>query len=416
MVLISVLSVVVAVIGLIISIPSYSLNRRATREANLRSAWMTFARDSSTLDHLYANGESGGLPALSESHRDFGGLLGYPQWCYSGGPLRTLNEGIRRISVLPENDKCDDWVTPRLKKAGLLPYHKWNLISNLRVVSGDGPQWSSRVFATRTLRGSYNDGFECDLYEGEFYDFFNTSVGLGVLAAFCHASDRPIDPSLRRLRDKLWSKSVDSGSLRVDVQGFFSLATLACLTIVVNDEGASMLVYRRGAEVADNKMMLGPVPSGSHSKFLDTDESVTFLDTLKREFAEELLAVDESGESPHRSIVEESVRGIVGEDNTYLLGVGFYPVQGYLSVVTMCVIDERTEAVQSWLARHDAESVLDVFTANYEGGLLVVPFERQEIDVIRRIRRRTPCLGEITRIVSEHFDEIAERILKPSDA
>ena len=64
MVLISVLSMVVAVIGLVISIPSYSLNRRATREANLRSAWMTFARDSSTLDHLYANGESGGTSCI----------------------------------------------------------------------------------------------------------------------------------------------------------------------------------------------------------------------------------------------------------------------------------------------------------------------------------------------------------------
>lgn len=173
-----------------------------------------------------------------------------------------------------------------------------------------------------------------------------------------------------------------------------------------------MLVHRRGDEVADNRMMVGPVPSGSHSTFLDADGPVRFIDTLKREFAEELLDVDETGESPRRRTVDEAVEGLVSRDNTYVLGVGFYPVQGYLSVLTMCVIDERSASVKSWKTRRKVASVTEAFTENYEGTILEIPFEASEIDVLRRLHRRTPCLGEIACIIGDHFDEIKDQIMR----
>ena len=412
MVVISVVSIIVAITGLIISLPTHASNRRATREANLRSAWMTFARDSATLDRAYAKGTPGGLLPLSCSHGRFGGLLGHSEWMYSGGSLRRLDDEIKEEVVVSEGVKYNDWITPELRKAKLLPYPSWDLLSNLRVVSGEGPQWSSKVFAVQSVEGSYNGGFSVKLYEGEFYDFFNTSVGMGVLAAYRHASKGRVDRAQCRLRSKIWD--VDDGRTvkSVAVQGYFPLATLACLTVVVSDRGAHMLVHRRGNEVADNRMMVGPVPSGSHSTFLDADGPVRFIDTLKREFAEELLDVDETGESPRRRTVDEAVEGLVGRDNTYLLGVGFYPVQGYLSVLTMCVIDERSASVKSWKARRKIASVTDAFTANYEGTILEIPFEASEIDVIRRLHRRTPCLGEIACIIGDHFDEIKNQIMQ----
>ena len=415
MIAISIVSILVAITGLVISLPSHAANRRAAREANLRSAWMTFARDSATLDHAYAEGTSGGLPALSQSHSKFGGLVGYPEWCYSGGRLRTLKDGIKEADVVSDEAKRDDWITPELRKSKLLPYPKWNLITNLRVVSGEGPHWSSMVFATHSIDGTYETGFSFKLYEGEFYDFFNTSVGMGVLAAFHHAPGHPVIPALRQLRNRIWETRTTSGTKSVTTQGYFALATLACLTIVVNDEGAHMLIHRRGNEVADNRLMIGPVPSGSHSKFLDTDDPVTFLDTLKREFAEELLGIDETGESPHKRIVDKAVCGLVTHNNTYLLGVGFYPVQGYMSVLTMCVIDERSASVKAWMSDHQVDSTIDAFKSNYEGAMLSVPFERQEIGVLRRIHRRTPCLGEIARIIDEHFDDIEEEVMRKRD-
>lgn len=411
MVVISVVSIMVAVTGLIISLPTHASNRRATREANLRSAWMTFARDSATLDRAYAKGTPGGLPPLSGSHSRFGGLLGHSEWVYSGGRLRKLDDGIKEEIVVSEGLKYDDWITPELRKARLLPYRSWDLLSNLRVVAGEGPQWSSRVFAVQSVEGNYNDGFSVKLYEGEFYDFFNTSVGMGVLAAYRHASKGHVDPALCRLRSRIWTTGSDRMSNSVVIQGYFALATLACLTVVVSDRGAHMLVHRRGNEVADNRMMVGPVPSGSHSTFLDADGPVRFIDTLKREFAEELLDVDETGESPRRRTVDEAVEGLVSRDNTYVLGVGFYPVQGYLSVLIMCVIDERSASVKSWKMRRKVASVMEGFTANYEGTILEIPFEGSEIDVLRRLHRRTPCLGEIACIIGDHFDEIKDQIM-----
>lgn len=412
MVVISVVSIMVAITGLIISLPTHASNRRAAREANLRSAWMTFARDSATLDRAYAKGTPGGLSPLSSSHGRFGGLLGHSGWVYSGGRLRRLDDGIKEEVLDSEGVKYDDWITPELRKAKLLPYPNWDLLSNLRVVSGEGPQWSSKVFAVQSIEGSYNGGFSVKLYEGEFYDFFNTSVGMGVLAAYRHASKGHVDHAQCRLRSKIWDADDGRTTKSVAVQGYFALATLACLTVVVSDRGAHMLVHRRGNEVADNRMMVGPVPSGSHSTFLDADDPIRFIDTLKREFAEELLDVDETGESPRRRMVDEAVEGLVSRDNTYLLGVGFYPVQGYLSVLTMCVIDERSTSVKAWKASRKIASVTEAFTANYEGTILEIPFEASEIDVLRRLHRRTPCLGEIACIIGDHFDEIKDQIMQ----
>ena len=86
-----------------------------------------------------------------------------------------------------------------------------------------------------------------------------------------------------------------------------------------------------------------------------------------------------------------------------------------MSVLTMCVIDERSASVKAWMSDHRVDSTIDAFKSNYEGTMLSVPFERQEIGVLRRIHRRTPCLGEIARIIDEHFDDIEEEVMRKRD-
>ena len=45
----------------------------------------------------------------------------------------------------------------------------------------------------------------------------------------------------------------------------------------------------------------------------------------------------------------------------------------------------------------------------------MAPFKQKEIDAIRRIHRRTPCLGEIIRIISENFDEVNRYVIGVND-
>ena len=399
------LGLLIAIAGLMAAWPSHASNRRASREASLRSAYTTFANDSAILDRKYYR-DTGALHPLSQdSEKLLGGLLGRPGWCYTGGPLRVMNDESIKITL--KEDGYDDWITPRLRRTGLFPYKRWDLLSNLRTTTGEGPKWSSRVFAVNFISGTYESGFKFNLYEGEYYDFYNTSIGMGLLAAFEQASANGTNTKLSRLRSKMWTATSES----IEIQGYFALTAVSCLTVVVNDEGASMLLHRRGYDLADNRGMVGVIPSGSHSTFLDADTPVTFLDTLKREFAEELLDVDETGESPRRRVVEEAVDGLIQNDRVYLLGIGMYPTQGYFMVLALCVIDERSASVKSWLSSKGATSVVETFIANYEGDIFVAPFKQKEIDAIRRIHRRTPCLGEIIRIISENFDEVNRYVI-----
>lgn len=408
--MVATLGVSVTFFGTLISWLGYASNRRVAREANLRSAWTTFSRDSATLDRAYIHNAPPGLNPLSRNADQLGGLLGRPEWQYSGGPLRNLAEAS--IGTTLTNSKYSDWVTPRLRRAGLLPYKKWDLLSNLRVVTGEGPHWSSRVFRVNSIVGTYKSGLQLNVCEGEYYDFFNSGVGMGLLSAFRRKPGRSIAPSISRLRNRMWTVGVD----RVDIRGYFAILNVACLTVIVNDSGAFMLIHRRGDNVTDNRRMFGPVPSGSHASFLDSDNPATLLDTLKREFAEELLGVDETGESPQRHIIEEALGTLIEDNKVYLLGAGLYPVQGYVMALTLCVIDERGDAVQSWLSSRGAGSTLDVIKENYEGTIVVRPFERDEICALQQIHRRTPCLGEIARIVSNNFDTIKEYVMQPSSS
>jgi hypothetical protein len=60
---------------------------------------------------------------------------------------------------------------------------------------------------------------------------------MGLLAAFEQASADGTNTKLSRLRNKMWTKTSES----IRIQGYFALTAVACLTVVVNDEGALML-------------------------------------------------------------------------------------------------------------------------------------------------------------------------------
>ena len=86
------LGLLIAIAGLMAAWPSHASNRRASREASLRSAYTTFANDSAILDRKYYR-DTGALHPLSQdSEKLLGGLLGRPGWCYTGGPLRVMND------------------------------------------------------------------------------------------------------------------------------------------------------------------------------------------------------------------------------------------------------------------------------------------------------------------------------------
>ena len=51
----------------------------------------------------------------------------------------------------------EDWVTPSLGRAGLLPYRKWDLVTNVKTVLESGPGWSARTYAANSIAGAYGD-------------------------------------------------------------------------------------------------------------------------------------------------------------------------------------------------------------------------------------------------------------------
>ena len=386
------LGVTIAFLGLAITWYRVSGEWRQSRELNLRIAYQNFSSSQAKLDR----GQSDFYPGYFDGEEKGNSLVTRPEWCYSGGRLVKLDSVTEVLSEY----EYEDWVTPSLGSAGLLPYRKWDLATNVKTVLESGPGWSARTYAANSIAGAYGD-LTISMYEGEYFDFYNTCFGMGLLAAFQGASRRASRVN-RNLRRKIHEGM--RGGCSACLKGRFALVAVSCVTVVIGGDKEYILLHQRSAKVVESKSMLGIVPAGSHQTFLDAEDRIALLDTVKREFAEELLGVDEAGESPSVGEVDDAVKGFVGPDNVYFLGIGINPVQAYVQVLAMCVVDQRDEEVQKWLQSKGVASVEEGFTANFEGDLVTRPFTKGSLRSVYNSYRRTPCLGQVSLLLFKYFE------------
>lgn len=194
--MIEAVDVLIALLALTITILQWKSARLKNRETNLKSAYQRFMGAQAALDRSKKEYFPKWVDLAEENS-----LLLHPDWKYAGGEPLTIDRLHINIDDVfgSSAPRCKE-IHRALRRAGLLPRGGLDLVTNMRVFANAGPAWSSKVMAARDIQGNYSTGLRMSLYEGEYFDYFNTNFGLGLLGA-------AVDPGERvdhRLRTKLF--------------------------------------------------------------------------------------------------------------------------------------------------------------------------------------------------------------------
>ncbi|MBR6952087.1 MAG: hypothetical protein IKH56_10245 [Oscillospiraceae bacterium] len=194
--------------------------------------------------------------------------------------------------------------------------------------------------------------------------------------------------------------------------GRFAGIGVNAVTLLYRVRGESaplMLLHHRGERsVAENAGTWSVIPAGSWTP-IGEDEPDDFdalpVNTVYREFAEELLGVEEAEQLG----VPQLLDGRLLRQPVVLLGFGFEPVSTKLELMAALQMDLADPDTRALLGGSMDRAELEAFfRSNYEGTLKLVPFTRPYLKQYRRDVRSAPVLKEILAILEEHFDHFAQ--------
>ena len=250
------------------------------------------------------------------------------------------------------------------------------------------------------------------LLRGNYYDFQDTCEVLVYETTYA-ARYRNGDDTFSHflLPDNMPARAA-VGDL-FDTSGRFAGIGVNAVTLLYHVQGEStplMLLHHRGElSVAENAGTWSVIPAGSWTP-VGKDEPNDFdalpVNTVYREFAEELLGVEEAEQLGEPQLLDDRLL----RQPVVLLGFGFEPLSTKLELMAALQMDLNDPDTRVLLGGNADRAGLERFFrehANYEGTLTMLPFTRPYLNQYRRDVRSAPVLREIMAILLEHYDRFA---------
>lgn len=165
-----------------------------------------------------------------------------------------------------------------------------------------------------------------------------------------------------------------------------------------------LLLHHRSGQVAEGIGSIHVVPAGSYQPVgvdIRSPFNVQMVNTVYREFGEELLNIDEFAHLGDEEVLEEQYK----QWQVILLGMGFEPLNTKVEVLTAMKIDmDQAGNRKLFGGQYTLEGLKDFFTNNYEGTLTLVPMDRKTLRQYQADPRMTQSGKEILSIMLEHLD------------
>ena len=345
----------------------------------------------------------------------------YPKnsdWIHKQGELKKLSCVKLQIDSAKENVLR----TRRLWRKNLksilhkLPYNKNTLEANLSLLCNSS-MYDGNIYALKEVEEK-NDGNEFILKVSNrysYFDFVNTCLLLGYEAGYASLKQN----SVKNMKVRS-SKSFDPFVFtnRAPIVGLITLVVLKGFEDKdkkkdnENKKKNVFILHKRSDDVAECKNLISSIPGGTvqpviKDKNMD-DDTITLGSTFIREYGEELMGIDEYTELSN----PEELKKIYSEDNIddemYFLGMAVNPINLYLEVMSLIVIDMDVkkskfteEALQALGVRKNNET---------NGDIMFEDFNESNINHYANSHFCTPALKQIMRIVAVNFNEI-EKLL-----
>lgn len=255
-------------------------------------------------------------------------------------------------------------------------------------------------------------GTTLTLRRGEYFDFYNTCEYPAFEMAY-----------VRRIRRKT-HLTMDVLPLRCHQRELFDMTnrfagigidTLTILHNLPDEDGVKrsyFLLHKRSkTAVAEGPGTYHCIPAGSFQPASEAnvgplDEYDRPEHTVLREFAEELMGMDECSELNAAELYDE-LQVELFIKHLYYLGVGFEPFNTKTELLTALMLDLDDPAIagarflRGCRTKADVEARLKV---NYEGTVTLKPFTHAFVNQYARLSNSTPSFQQILHVVQRFPD------------
>lgn len=282
-----------------------------------------------------------------------------------------------------------------------LPYSRNGYSSNLQIATNkylfadpsyamiDKPYEENGKLIIPVIKGKYTDFIDsCDIlsYEisrsGAIYNF--------------DQDKNPKDKDFRKyfpLRSEVKPFELDNRFAGIGV------CTLTLFTGFESDCNTYFIIHRRTDKIAEGSNSFHVVPAGSmqpinwdHVK----DDEIKPIKTVIKEFAEELLDKEGYGDLASEELLDKFNKGLFAD--CLYLGVGLEPLNLKTEMLACLIVDVSRSSILQHCK--NGEQLKSFLSANYEGDLIFVPFEKMYVDQYKDTYHSIPACRSILNIVA----------------
>jgi len=314
--------------------------------------------------------------------------------------LLTIDDIDITMSLLPfspnQNQITKSEKLFRRKK--IMPYAKKSLVDNIFLFLNHSHLWDNPTYIVDSITGGIKP--ELHIYISSYYNFYNSCMCFGYELA--HFANNPTNNYKKSNRFRAVNELFDLSNRYC---GIGTVAFTVFTNVNVKDQKKTFFVVQsRSEEVAEGKNIINAVPAGTYQPSVFSTKLEPLSLNIIREFGEE---VQGRKEFTFAYSIEEIETNSISDElkkNIYFLGMGFNPLNTYLEILTLAIID-LSKPVNRLEFGSTLDDLYGKMRSNFEGTLEIEEFSRQKLTNLSATYHSAPSLKEIATILVTRLKE-----------
>jgi len=280
----------------------------------------------------------------------------------------------------------------------ITPYNKKSLVDNILIFLDHSHLWDNPTYIVQSITGGKNPKLQ--VYTSSYFNFYNSCMSFGYeLAHFIN------NPTTNPKKSKQFRTINDLFDLSNRYCGIGTVTFTVFTNVKLGDQQKSyFIVQSRSEDVAEGKNIINAVPAGTYQPSVSSTKLEPLSLNIIREFGEEIRGKKEFTFAYSVEEIEDNKIAMELKQNLYFLGMGFNPLNAYLEILTLAIID-LSKDVNFMEFGTTFEEISRKLESNFEGTLELEEFCKQKLINLSSTYHAAPSLKEIAAILVQRMEK-----------
>ncbi len=284
------------------------------------------------------------------------------------------------------------------RRKQITPYAKKSLVDNIFLFLDHGHLWDNPTYIVNSIIGGIKP--KLHVYISSYFNFYNSCMCFGYELA--HLANNPTYNYKKTMGFRAVNELFDLSNRYC---GVGTVAFTVFTNVKVKDQKKTFfVVHSRSEEVAEGKNIINAVPAGTYQPSVLSTKLEPLSLNIIREFGEEIRG---KKEFTFAYSIEEIETNSVSDElkkNIYFLGMGFNPLNAYLEILTLAIID-LSKPVNFLEFGSTFDDLSAKMLSNFEGTLELEEFSRLKLHNLSATYHAAPSLKEIATFLVNRLTE-----------